>query len=288
VNRIWRLLSCIRYREVLVLQGAPVMGLVFSVGKPTPYKIAEGALFGLANLFLVAHIWSLNDWADVHADAADRNRSDHVFTGKGIAPSLMFWFAITLLAASLGLFAVLASRTFWIAVGIALVSFLYSFPGIQAKGIVLLSSVPHLVGGLLHFLLGYSLFAPVDWHALPAALFFALVFTAGHGVQEVQDHDADHLAGIRTNAVVFGKSPVFCAALVAFIFAYGYLFSLALAGLVPRRLGPPALALCWLHLHWARQTLRSGLSFESVREFRRRYRALFALIGLTVISTLFT
>jgi 4-hydroxybenzoate polyprenyltransferase len=262
------------------------MGLILSAGKPTIPPIATSLLFGVANFFLVAHIWALNDWADIHEDALDGNKALNVFTRKGIAPWMMLWFSIVLLIASLGLFAWLASRTFWIAAGIAFLGVCYSVPGIHAKGIVLLSSVPHLVGGLLHFLLGYSLFAPINGHALPAAFFFALVFTAGHCVQEVQDQEADQRSGVRTNAVVFGKVPVFRAALVVFLFAYGDLFYLAWVGVVPVRLGPAALGLGWLHLRWARNTLRAGLSYESVRLFRRRYRALFALIGLAVISTL--
>jgi 4-hydroxybenzoate polyprenyltransferase len=264
------------------------MGLVLAAGKPTIPQIATGALFVLANFFLVAHIWTLNDWADIDVDALDRNKARTVFTGKGIAPWMMLWFSIALLLASLGLFACLAFRTFWIAVGIAFLGFVYSFPGIHAKGIVLLSSGSHFVGGFLHFLLGCSLLAPIDQRALLSAFFFALIFTAGHCVQEVQDEEADRLTGIRTNAVVFGKVPVFFAALVVFLFAYGDLWYLASAGLVPARLGLAALALGWLHLHWACKTLRAGLSFDSVRQFRRRYRALFAMMGLAVISTLFS
>jgi 4-hydroxybenzoate polyprenyltransferase len=284
VNRAWHLLCCIRYREILVLQGAPVAGLVLATGKPTIAKVVLAVLFALANFFLLAHIWTLNDWADIQADALDRDKAPHVFTRNGIAPRMMFWFSIALLSVSLGLFALLPPMTFWIAVGIVLLGFFYSFPGIHAKGIVLLSSVSHLVGGFLHFLLGYSLFAPTDPHVVPTACFFALIFVAGHCVQEVQDQETDRRTGIRTNAVVFGKLPVFAAALLAFLFAYGDLEYLAWAGMVPVRLGPLALALGGLQLYWARQTLRAGLSFESVRQFRRRYRALFALIGLAVIG----
>src|SRR5436309_580096 len=101
VKPIWRLLSCIRYKEVLVLQGTPIMGLVFSIEKPTAANIPVAVLFALANCFLVAHIWTLNDWADIHSDTIDRSRSARVFTSKGIAPALMLWFSIALLVASL-------------------------------------------------------------------------------------------------------------------------------------------------------------------------------------------
>ncbi len=287
MNRIWRLLSCIRYREVLVLQGAPVMGAVLAMGRPTLDKCALGAVFAVANFCLVAHMWSLNDWADRHADAADDHRSADVFTRKGVAPATMLGLSLALLIVGLALFAWLSATTFWIAIGLALLSFLYSFPGLHAKSVALLSSLPHLAGGFLHFLLGYSLFAAVDPNALQIAFVFALIFTAGHGVQEVQDHDADRRAGVRTNAVVFGKPVVFGVTLAAFLFVYGDLYHLAAAGIVPSRLGLPSLALAALHLYSARQALRAGLSFESVRRYRGRYRALFALLGLQIISTLF-
>lgn len=287
MKRVWRLLSCIRYREALVLQGAPVMGCVLAMGASTAHKAAVGAAFILANFCLVAHMWSLNDWADLHADAADDNRSPHVFTRKGVSPAAMLGLSLGLLVAALALFACLAAAAFWIAVSLALLSLLYSFPGLHAKSVALLSSVPHLAGGLLHFLLGYSLFAEVDGGALQIAVVFSLTFTAGHGVQEVQDHDADRRAGLRTNAVVFGKSAVFGMALATFLFVYGYLSYLAAAGLLPARLGLPCLALAALHLYCAGQALRAGLSFESVRRYRGRYRASFALLGLIVISTLF-
>jgi 4-hydroxybenzoate polyprenyltransferase len=135
VNRVWRLLGCIRYREVLLLQGAPVMGMILSAGETTSPQIATVALFVLANFLLVAHIWTLNDWADVRVDVLDRNKAPHVFTSKGIASRAMLVFSMALLVASLGLFAWLASGTFWIACGIALLGFLYSFPRIQGKAL---------------------------------------------------------------------------------------------------------------------------------------------------------
>ena len=67
----------------------------------------------------------------------------------------------------------------------------------SAKRIPLLSSLPHLLGGLLHFLLGYSLFEPIDGRGVLIALFFALTFTAGHLNQEVRDHEGDQVNGLR-------------------------------------------------------------------------------------------
>jgi 4-hydroxybenzoate polyprenyltransferase len=284
---VWSLLSCIRYREVLLLQGAPFMGIIFSVGSLTVRKIPTIALFGLASFLLVAHIWSLNDCADFHVDRLDENKSADTASSKGIDFPMMHRFSLLLLVPSLGLFSLLPLQTLLVAVCVAILGFLYSSSSIAAKGVAFLSSVLHFIGGGLHFLLGYALFMSIDRHAMLIAPFFALIFTAGHATQEVQDYDADRLFGIRTNAVVFGKRPVFIAALIGFTFAYGYLAYLALAGIVPTRLGLLSLILFPLHLFWSVKTLHRGLTFERLIQFRIRYRMLFALMGLAMISTLF-
>ena len=283
----WSLLSCIRYREVLLLQGPPLMGVVLSVGKLTVAKIPHIALLAVAGFLLVAHIWSLNDWADIHADTNDPNKSENVFSCKGVNPPAMLRFSIALLIASLCLFAMLGRVTLLIAASIALLGFFYSHSGINAKGMPVLSSMPHLIGGLLHFLLGYSLFAPIGAKAVMTASFFALTFTAGHFAQEVQDYEGDRSRGVRTNAVVFGKTTVFVASFVLFTLAYASLLWLSLAGIMPRRLWIFPLLLFPLHCYWSLDVLLRGLSHDRVARFRGRYQALFALIGLGMISTLF-
>src|SRR5207245_6909646 len=124
-------------------------------------------------------------------------------------------------------------RTFLHAIAIAAVGVVYSHPSINTKIMPILSSSPHLVGGLLHFLLGYSLFVGIDRRGILIALFFALTFTAGHLNQEVRDHDGDRLNGIRTNAVAFGTKSVFVMGALLFTLAYAHLFALAYAEIVP-------------------------------------------------------
>lgn len=151
----------------------------------------------------------------------------------------------------------------------------------------MLSSAAHLAGGVLHFLLGWSVFAGIDCKALLVASFFALTFTAGHATQEVQDCDADRARGIRTNAAVFGKKTVFIAACIGFALAYGDLLWLALGGMLPRALAllPPVLVP--LQLYWSLSVLRGGLKTGDVGRLRDRYRALFAVIGAGMVATVF-
>ena len=78
-------LSCIRFSEVLVLQGSPLFGVAFALHDLTLDKAAAIAVFGLASILLVANIWTFNDWANGSADLKDPNRSERVFSTKGVS-----------------------------------------------------------------------------------------------------------------------------------------------------------------------------------------------------------
>ena len=279
-------LSCIRYEDVLVLQGAPLLGLALGFHELSADTVLQGLVFVVASLLLVAHIFAFNDWAGIASDANDPNKSAGVFLTRGISPREVAGLSLVLLAASLGLFAVLRVQTLLLAVAIAALGALYSHPAVNAKGIPVASSLPHLVGGLLHFLLGYSLWSGVDARGTLVGLFFALTFTAGHLNQEVRDHDGDRANGLRTNAVAFGKTAAFAAGLALFTLAYADLLLLARLGLVPRIAGWLVPALYPIHLAWTVGTLRAGLDFDSVSRFQTRYRLLYAVIGAVMLAAI--
>lgn len=263
------------------------MGVLFSIGAITSGKFAILVLFTAANILLVAHVFTFNDWAAAAQKAQQPNRAAALVYNEELSSRLLFFFSITLLAVSLVLFAFLGRHTLMLAAAIAAVGIFYSHPWLNAKSTPIGSSLPHLAGGLLHFLLGYTLFAPLDQRGVLIGLFFALTFTAGHLNHEVHDFDHDRQNDLRTNAVVFGRRPVFVASLVIFTFAYGCLLCLALTGLVPRLLAIWPIVLYPLHLIWALSVLRHGLTPAAVSRFQTRYRLLYALIGAGIFFTLF-
>jgi 4-hydroxybenzoate polyprenyltransferase len=281
------LVKCIRYRDVLILQGAPLMGVAFSIRALTSQAIGDLVLFVVASFLLVAHIFSFNDWAGASTDPNDPNRSNEVFATKGATPRDVLLLSAVLLALSLLLFAQLSRQTLLLAIAIAALGVFYSHPRLNGKGTPIISSCPHLVGGVLHFLLGYSLFSPIDPSGILIGLFFALTFTAGHLNQEVRDYDGDRLNGVHTNAVAFGKTPAFLAGLVVFTLAYTDLFLLAGMGVVPAALAILPLVLYPLHVVWSVRTLRGGLSFANVSRFQGRYRMLYGVMGLGIVLALF-
>jgi 4-hydroxybenzoate polyprenyltransferase len=280
-----RLLSCIRFDEVCALQGASLIGASLSIGALTEAKILAVAALVAGNLCLVAHVFVFNDWSGIHGDLKDPNRAHCTFVAKGVSRGEVGFLAMSLLALSLVIFGLAGSTVFVLAVAIASLSALYSAPALHMKGMPLGSSALHLVGGALHFLLGYAMFAPIDARAVAVSCFFGLVFTAGHFTHEARDREGDMLNGIRTNAVAFGKRQGFLAGLTLFTGAYALVVALAAFRLVPFVLVLAA-ALYPLHLLASLRALRAGLTYESLSQLQTIYRGLFAIIGVVMIVAL--
>lgn len=281
-----RYLSCLRPQDVLVLQGSPLLGAVFAIRHPEVRNLIPLATLMVANVFLVTHIFLLNDWSGLTTDLADPNKAARVFTARGVGRRELGGLTAGLLVLSLLLFSRLGPLPLGLSLAIATLSAFYSLPSFNWKGRPLLNSVAHLTGGTLHFLLGYSLGKTIDGRGLAIALFFALIFAAGHLTQEIRDHQGDAVNAIRTNAVLFGPRSTFVASLTLFGLAHAILLLLALRGFLPRPLAALT-ALYAVQLHWSRETLREGLTFASVSRLQTRYRALYAVIGLAMVAVLF-
>jgi len=279
-----RYLACLRPQDVLVLQGPPLLGAVFAMGTHTMRQLAPLATLMGANLFLVAHIFLLNDWSGLAADLADPNKARRVFTARGVGRAEIGILAAGVLSLSLFLFSRLRPMTFVLALATVALSALYSVPRFHWKGRPLLNSFAHLAGGILHFLLGYSIGRPIDHRGFFIATFFALVFAAGHLAQEIRDHDGDAANGITTNAVRFGPQPAFIASLALFTLAQMILLALAVDRVLPLPLAFAA-ALYPLQLHWSFAAWRDGLTYASVSRLQSRYRALYALVGVAMVAT---
>ena len=278
-----RLLSCIRFDEVLVLQGAPLIGACWSIGALTADKFVAAAAFGIGSLCLVAHVYLLNDWTGIAGDLRDLHRASRTFSAKGASRTEAGLLAVALLGLSLLLFGILGAAPFVLALTIAGLSALYSAPAIHMKGLPLFSSALHLVGGALQFLLGYGTFTAIDARGIAVSCFFGLVFAAGHLMHEVRGLDGDQFNGIRTNAVAFGKARSFVAGVALFTVAYALLVSLAAFGVVPRVL-VLAGVLYPLHLGASLRAWHAGLDFQSLCRLQRLYRLLYAVIGIAMLA----
>jgi 4-hydroxybenzoate polyprenyltransferase len=275
-------LSSLRMPEIVLFQGSPLLGLALAMHRPMAGKVGLLVLLIAANVCLVAHIFLMNDWSGLTTDLADPNKVDRVFTTRGVNRNQIGGLTVGLLALSLFLFSQLGPVPLCLALAIAVLGAVYSLPLFNWKGRPLLNSALHLLGGALHFLLGYSVGSVIDGRGVAIASFFALTFAAGHLTQELRDYQGDARSDIRTNAVNFGQRRTFVASLVLFTLAYAVLFFLALRGTLPRPLA--ALVVLYpLHLHWSLTTLSEGLTYAGICRLQARYRAIYAIIGVATV-----
>ncbi|MCQ4163534.1 UbiA family prenyltransferase [Tahibacter harae] len=282
-GRIARHFASTRALEVLALQASPVIGIFLGGYVFGRDSAAAPGLLVLGSCALTAHIFIFNDWAGHASDLRDPLRAPQVFSRQGISRREVAAVAAALLALALIAFAAVGSTALLFGAAIAVLGLLYSGSPVLGKSTPVAASLNHLAGGTLHFLLGYTLFHTLDASGIWTGLFFGLVFAAGHLNQEVRDYDGDRANGIRTNAVAFGRRRTFVASLLTFTAAYALLTGLAACAVLPRLLlwSPAA----WLlHLAWSLRALRRGLDFETARWMQRRYRWLFALIGLVMLA----
>lgn len=239
----------------------------------------------------MAHIFAFNDWSDRVADA-NSHLGDGADRIHELTANEKLWLALGLASAGLLLLALLSVRLLLLGSVILLLGVAYSFPVLRfkGKGIPLLSSMLHIAGTVLTFLLGYGLFSPIDWRALLIGAYFAMIITAGHLIQEIQDVDGDRATYISTNAVRFGPRSAFFASFSLFTLSFAYLFGLASTDLIPNPV-KYLVVLFPVFSIFAWNTYRDGLTHAGVRRFRAQYRALFGFLVLfmtvvTVIQTL--
>ncbi len=273
---VLRHLVATRGVEVCALQASPLLGAV--LGGAGAGDAGRLGLLMAGSLALTAQVFVHNDWAGYETDVRDPRRPAPVGSrdqlGR-VALGLLLVAAVALGAVGSGALA--------LGTVVALLGVLYSSASPLGKATPVGASLNHLLGGSVHFLLGYGAMHAVDAHGVAVSLFFGLVFAAGHLNQEVRDHEADRANGIRTSAVAFGPRRALLASFALFTAADGLLVGLAAAGVLPRLLMLAAGA--WLlQAHWARRVLRLGLGFETACWLQRRYRLLLALVGVLMLT----
>ena len=282
VARIARHFLSTRMLEGLALQASPLLGIVLGGYRIESDGIVLPGLLAFGSYALTAHIFVFNDWAGYDSDLRDPQRAPRVFNWQGISRREVAWTATLLLILAGIALAAAGIEALLFGAAIAALGFLYSGSPVLGKSTPIAASINHLVGGTLHFLLGYTLAHAIDARGVGIGLFFGLVFAAGHLNQEVRDHDGDVINQIRTTAVVFGRRRAFLASFLAFTAAYAMLTGLAGFGILPKLLlWSPVV---WIvHFALFLSALRRGLGFETAVWMQQRYRWLFAVVGLMML-----
>jgi 4-hydroxybenzoate polyprenyltransferase len=268
--------------EVCALQASPLLGLYLGGPGFHASNVSRQAVLMVGSIALTAHVFLFNDWADYGRDTHDLRRASSGVNGYGISRDQIAYAAIALLLVANVAFVAVGTSAVLFGAGIAALSLLYSFSPRFGKSTPIAASLNHLIGGSLHFLLGFTVAHGVDAKGVTLSLFFGLVFAAGHLNQEVRDYVSDRANGIGTIAVTIGRQRGFLASFGLFTTAYALIVVLAAVGDMPKILLLSAIA--WvLQARWSVVAVQRGLGAETALWVQRRYRLLFALVGLAML-----
>ena len=78
MKKLLNYLRCIRYDEVLLLSGIPILGLSLTVAAGGRFTVSRLLLFGVAAFFLLAHTYVFNDWAGQTSEIADNRHKQYL------------------------------------------------------------------------------------------------------------------------------------------------------------------------------------------------------------------
>ena len=268
-----------RFAEVSILLGFPMIGLFFAFKSPDQLLSLPVFLFAAAIFFLFTAIYAFNGWAgtedDKHnsrlAGLAGKRRYFIVTLAVSFLLSLVLFFLIRPL---LALFSCI-SFLLWA---------IYSFPKKGFKYRPVLGTMIHFIGQIIHFLMGYTVLAPLDKGSAAASVYFALLFSAGHINHELIDHDADEKSGIKTGAVRFGVSAWEKVSFALFLTAALYISALSMIEKELLSTCFPFIIAGIIHIIFKICTFKKASAQAKFLEERLFYRILYFAAGIVFIA----
>jgi 4-hydroxybenzoate polyprenyltransferase len=292
IQRVFIFLKTIRAFESALMTGFPLIGLIVAL-TPGAFEspiqlIGTATLFCFSTFFLVIYVYCLNSWGGIEADRLNERLDDHpVLTGE-ISERQLRFISYFGLVANLVLYAIFFPQCFVLAPFIAIVWTFYSHPRLMGKARPFAGTILHFIGGVLQILLGYVVVSGFDTKGILISIYFSLVFSAGHLNHEVKDHDADLVAGLKTNAVVFGPRKMLIFAFGVFSAAFCYLFALTVGGVISWSESWPFLAIYPIHLVLHRRMMEASFDTVYDKRYQRNYRLLFLGAGIILLITKLT
>ncbi|RLA62131.1 MAG: hypothetical protein DRQ88_04370 [Epsilonproteobacteria bacterium] len=204
--------DAIRFKEVFLLTGFPIMGFLLSGS----WELANVIYHAFAFFLLFLSIYQLNAYFGYVQDFKNERL-------KGLSKfSKNFYLKVSLicLGASLILLSIDGAFIILLGVGIYLLWALYSQPVFGTKNYPLLGNLTHFIMGIIHFFLGFLINSSSFLDPMFLAIYFSLLFTGGHLIHELIDCHADKKNKLKTSATFFGQKKTILMSQILFICSF--------------------------------------------------------------------
>jgi len=273
----------LRIKEIILIGGVTFIGLVFSTPNFNHINFGKWLLIMFSSYSLLGHAFASNDWSGYEYDKNDVNKGNRPLITGELSLTEIKVICISLLIISLILAAIVSYISLFIVTGIIILNYLYSGEKVFLKGVPVISTITHGLGATLGFLLGYSSLGFLDYAGVSFAVYFGVVYAAGHLNHEISDHDSDKSSGISTNTYFLGKKKSLILSFVLFSLSFAYVSLLIFQNILPLTLIIGVAIAYSFYSYYFLITLYSSLSYESLINFRRKYRFIFLFWGIFIV-----
>lgn len=286
MKKIAYYIQSIRWFEIAVRMGAPVLALLMTAPTPSTSSVIKIVHALLAFVFLWAHIYAFNEWGGYLSDKAASVRIHTPLLAGKVSPREMVVLAFVCVFVSSFLYVLLDVRLLIIVLVNSIMGVLYVHPKILLKNVPCVSCAMLFLVSVGDFLLGWLVFSRHMSQGIFIGVFFGILGIVGQSYHESGDYDSDKRASIYTNAVRFGKKRLFVYGLVCYTCACVYFCALTISNRVAHFLYIPLVVTYPLYLFLFFRCLQAEVSAHAVRQFVRQYRLLYGVIGCAMIGIL--
>ncbi|HEC77538.1 MAG TPA: hypothetical protein ENI34_00160 [candidate division WOR-3 bacterium] len=276
----------IRWFEIGVRMGGPLTAMLIVLPAHTRLHLMKMGLALLAFFFGWVHGYTLNEWGGYASDRLDPRRMDKPLITGNISTREMLGFSIVNAFFCVVLYAflnpwLLIIVFFDIAIGV-----LYDHPKTALKAIPFASFAVLFIVSVNDVLLGWLIFSTEPVKGIIFGIFFGILGLAGISFHEAGDYESDRDAGIKTNAVRFGKKRILTAGFVFYTLSCFYFILLTILRIIPSDLYPVFIVTYPVYVYIFYRCIKAGATSAAIHLLIKRYRLLYGCIGLYLLIQL--
>ena len=263
-----------------MLTGFVQIGAVFSISRLDNQVLLTTIMLACIAFSSITGLYAFNAYQGREEDRKnDRLKALHDIPGSVFIISFLILFGIALIIGSQ-----INIELVFLVLILGLSGIIYSIKGI-GKDRPIGGSLIHLIFQMTAFHIGYVAFEPVSSSSILLAIYFSLLYMAGHLHHQVIDFEADLSVSTQTGAVQWGikKAQLFSFGLFTIAAVYWVILYFAniidQIALIPFLVAYSLQLILFLTIHQSFENVASNRTL-----YRTAYRLLYFAAGLTVLG----
>lgn len=286
MEKLKHYIQSIRWFEIAVRMGGPVLGILFAARELYFTHGIEILHALVAFFFLWAHGYTFNEWGGYSFDQYKLAKPKTPLLAGKISRQEMLMLSGILALVSILLYILLDPRFLIIVFIDIIIGVMYVHPQILLKNVPFVSLLILFIVSVNDFLLGWLLYSSSLSRGLFIGIYFGILGITGQHYHEAGDYDVDKQAGIKTNAVRFGKKRMFLLGFIFYTISIIYFCVLSFLKIIPASLYLVLLITYPIYVYMLYTCIGSGMYAIDIHQFVKRYRLLYGFIGLWMIVQL--